>query len=258
MAQRPVERPVEPQERADLGAFRAARLGEEAAQRRPLVGKHPRLHRARDDPRPLPVAQADADLVLLHHRLVGVGGALGPAQQRQHPGEALLAGLGMQRRQRREPAPARDQPEPGLAELDHLDRGLLAARGDRGLERRHLGIVPGRPGEPVAHQVGGVHRLERQRLHQPPLGARGADLVGELGERRLGRALGGLPGDRRALAGIGAGEAERLGLERRAGARLGRRLGRGRGQGGQALAGHGSLRSGNGRDGRAVRRRESP
>ncbi len=218
-------------------------MGEERRECRAFVREHPLVGGPRHDPRPLPVAETGADLVLLDHRLVGVRRAFGAAQEGADGGEPRRARLAVERPERRQPPPAGDQAvarRGALAPVDHLDRRLLSAGGDGGLERGHVGIARARL-QPVAQEVPGIDGVERQRLDHASLGAGGLHLGGELGQRAFGRALGGLLRDRG--ADIGTREAEgRLGLRRgRRGMRRGAVSGGGDlvGRGGrEAFAGH--------------------
>ena len=100
---------VEVEEGADARALRAARGGEEGAQRGVLGGEDAAGGGERRDAGALVVAEAEADLVLLDHGHVGVGGGLRAADEGLDGGEARLAGLGVERLQRLEAAPAGDE-----------------------------------------------------------------------------------------------------------------------------------------------------
>ena len=233
--------------------FGRARGGEEREQRRLLAREDAAGGGERRDPGALVVAEPEADLVLLDHGDVGVGDGVGAAHQRLDGGEALLAGLGVERLQRHQPAPAGDQAVGQGARLGHqrrhLDRRALAVGADRLAQGPHL-VVLGR--QAVAGQVVGGDGVERQVEHHAAGVAGAGDAVGEILQRRGAGGLGGDPGDRRGRAEpgqqVGARDVPRA--EHR-----GRRRGRGSGGGGPS----GGLLHGSGlrRARRGARRRAS-
>ena len=185
--------------------FGAARGGEEREQRRLLAGEDAALGGAGGDAGALVVAEPEADLVLLDHGHVGVGGGLRAADQGLDGGEARLAGLGVERLQRGEPPPAGDEavgqraPCPGH-QRRHLDRacagraraGSRAAPpsprprpaggrgpGGRGRWRRAAGRAPcGRPrgrgaGSRRSPRAPRRRRPRRRRGRSGPAGAQG-------------------------------------------------------------------------------------
>ena len=230
-AERAVERVVDLEEGADPRALRPAGGGEEREQRRLLALEDAALGGERRHPGALVLAEAEANLVLLDHGHVGVGGGLRAADQRLDGGEARLSGLGVERLQGGEPPPAGDQavgqgvPGAGNRQGGDLDRGALAVGADRLAQGRHLGVLGG---DAVAGEVVGSDGVEREVEHHAAGLARPRQRLGELHERGGAGGLGGDPGDRREMF-----RARNVGT-----AVGGRALGNGQRHGGESAAGH--------------------
>ena len=190
----------------------------------------------RRDAGALVLAEAEADLVLLDHGDVGVGGGLRAADQRLDGGEARLAGLGVERLQRREPAPAGDQavgqgaPRAGDRQRRHLDRRALAV----GAQDLAQGAPSPRPRPAGGRGSGGRGRWRRAAGRAPCGRSRGRGAA----SRRAPRSAA-APAASAATRAIGAA---RRGAERRAAARRNvpraEHPGGEAGSGGQAAAGH--------------------
>ena len=194
-----------------------------------LVGKHAAGGGERRDAGALVVAEADANLVLLDHGDIGVGGGLRAADQRLDGGEARLAGLGMQRLQRREPAPAGDEA------VGERGRPALGAGGGSGSARasgvtsigtrwpwrrrlsRSARASSSSDWQAVAGQVVGGDGVEGQVEHHPAGLARARSSSASVVE---GRGAGRISAATRA---IGAGPARGAEGGRRASRRAGRR-----------------------------------
>ena len=196
-------------------------------QSRFQAGIDPLFHGARRDPGALIMAKANADLILFDHRQIGRRRTVGPAQQRLHRGKALVPGFSPQCRQGLQPPPAGNQAIAPVAQIHHLDRSLLAAGADRGLQRLHLfGVV----GNAVADKMIGLDGGKRQALHQAAFGPGRLQFIRHLAQCRHNSAVPGDLGDRGRGAG-GKGAAQPLGFQRGQIGLL---------RGGKALAGHGS------------------
>jgi hypothetical protein len=154
-----------------------------APRSRRRVGIDAELRRLRRQPRAFVEGDAGADLVFLDHGEIGVRGGLWTADQSQ---DLRLPDL----------AERHDTPEPGdqaiaaLGPRHDLDGHLLAARAQRGDERRHVIAVEGHA---VADQVAGLDLRQRQALNEPPFLARLGQGPGHLREagmfRRFARDL---------------------------------------------------------------------
>ena len=194
--QRRAKRLVQGHEIQDLRAFRGRDMHEQRLHRRAGIGKDADPRRLMGQPGPFVEGQIGADLVFLDHRQIGVGRGIKGAQQRAHLAEAVLAGLLVQRAQRAQPPRPRDQAETAIPQRHHLDRGLLAAGGDAGLQRRH---VLGAEDHPVAGQVPGLDPVQRQILHHAPALAGAAHLGRQILQRRARRRIARDPRHRRGM-----------------------------------------------------------
>ena len=234
-AQHAVERVVDLEEGADARALgRGSRWRRARSSAAFSLAKTPRSVAQRRDAGALVLAEADADLVFLDHGHIGVGGGLRAADQRLDGGEARLAGLGVQRLQRREPPPAGDQAVgQGAARAVAAaasPRSGCAGRG-RGARSRRAAISASSAGRRSRARWSGAMASSGRSSTMRPVVAGAAQRLGQLLERRGAGGLGGDPGDRRR----GASAAERAGCSARGTSSPARRR---RMRGGQAAAGH--------------------
>ena len=139
----------------DLRSFRRRGVLEQHLHCRRWAVEDAKTRRLVRQPAAFVKGQVGADLVFLDHGQIGFGGGIEGAQQGLDEGKAAVPGFPHQRRQGGQTPCARDQPVMTFGQRHHLDRHLLAAVADAGLERGHLVRIHVHP---VALKMRGLDR----------------------------------------------------------------------------------------------------